>query len=241
VAAADAKPGVRIHSSSTGKITRTFTGNAPVAFARISPSGKHLISVFRDGTVRVWDLQSGEKAREFSVPVMNKGTMLAVAMSPDNAYVAVALGRQDKWSSALEIWDIGSQSLVSSLAGGRNVRTMTFSKDGRSLYVGNAVDRDGNSLSVFDIETGRQLKSFIGEMGRTVRSIVLSPDENQIVSGDSSGRVIVWDVATQQPLITLTDDGGPIVTSVDWSSDGQRIAAGRGDGTIQIWTLPRSP
>ena len=64
-------------------------------------------------------------------------------------------------------------------------------------------------------------------------------NEDQIVSGDYSGKVIVWDVASQEPLITLTD-GEQRIMSVDWSSDGRRIAVGKEDGMIQIWTLPGS-
>ena len=67
--------------------------------------------------------------------------------------------------------------------------------------------------------------------------IAIGPDEKHIVSGGTSGKVIIWDVASEQPLITLTS-GSQRITSVDWSFDGRRIVAGKADGTVQIWTLP---
>jgi WD40 repeat protein len=71
-------------------------------------------------------------------------------------------------------------------------------------------------------------------------STAISPNQKQIVSGDSTGRIIIWDVESTSRLVTLAG-AGKSVTSLDWSNDGLSIVAGRDDGTVQIWRLPKSP
>ena len=114
-------------------------------------------------------------------------------------------------------------------------RVIAFSMDGRGVYVGS----NGGRLTRLDIGSGQQTKRFTGHVG-WVLAIALGPDEDQIVSSDDSGRVIVWDAVSEQPLVTLTDAGQPAF-SLDWSSDGSRIVAAKGDGMVQIWTLPSWP
>ena len=170
--------------------------------------------------------------------------MSDVTISSDGNQLAVAISRRppNPLPSEIEIWDLPSQARVCSLARGLNVASLAFSGDGRSLYVGARANRsyDFAKLIEFNVTTGQPAEHFLGVTGTVATSIALSPGGNQIVSGDSLGRVVVWDIATQLPLLTLINDGHAI-RSVDWSSDGERIAAGKADGTVQIWTLPRLP
>jgi WD40 repeat protein len=233
LAVADRPPEIRIYSDSTGAVTRAFTANAEVACADVDRSGRQLTAILNDGSICVWNLQSGEKIGEpFSVRPEGSGRLTGVGISPDGTRVGVAFNPNYN----TEIWDVRTRSLVRTLEmPSNNARTIVFSRDANNVYVGYL----GGFLIGFDMDSGKQTKRFTGHK-RRVKSIALSPDEQQLVSGDSSGRVIVWDVATQEPLVTLTN-GGEIIMSVDWSLDGQRIAAGRADGTVQIWTLPRLP
>ena len=233
VAVADRPAEIRIYHASAGTVTRAFTANAEVACARVAQSGKQLTAMLADGSICVWNLQSDENMRQFSVRPVNSGTLTGVGISPDGTLVGVAY--YPDYSFA--VWDVRTQSRVRPpfATPGVNMRTVVFSRDANNIYVG----ANGGRLIGFDMDSGKQIKRFTGHKHQ-VKSIALSPDEQQLVSGDSSGQVIVWDVATQERLVTLTSDD-QIIMSVDWSSDGQRIAAGKADGTVQIWTLPRLP
>ena len=233
VAVADRPPEIRLYSASTGTTTRAFTANANVFSTAVAQSGEQLTAFLMDGSICVWNLDSGEKLAEFSAcPVGLDTEVTSVGISPDSNRVGVAIHPNYRF----DVWDVRTKSLVRPIATpGLGARAIVFSRDGNDIYVG----ANGGALIGFDLNLGKQNKLFAHHWQR-IRSIALSPDEQQIVSGDDSGKVIVWDVATQEPLVTLIDDG-EIIMSVDWSSDGQRIAAGKADGTVQIWTLPRLP
>jgi WD40 repeat protein/serine/threonine protein kinase len=232
VAAADSQREIRVYDTSTGKLTKAFPGETDHALASVATSGRQLVSVFMDGTVREWDLQSGEVTREFSSGLDRRFRPMGVGISPDNARVGVAFC----FDYTVEIWDVRTKARVCSLPVPQQIpRRIVFSKDGRGVYVGS----NGGSLVRLDIDSSQETKRFTGHAG-WVLAIAISPDEDQIVSGDNSGRVIVWDAASAQPLVTLTDAGQPVI-SLDWSADGRRIVAGKGDGTVQIWTLPGAP
>ena len=91
---------------------------------------------------------------------------------------------------------------------------------------------------MFDVKTGQELSRLTGHRGE-VLALATSPNDKELVSGDSTGRIIIWDVESSQRLITLAGTG-EAVTSLDWSSDGLSIVAGRDDGTIQVVALPWS-
>ena len=232
VAASDPQREIRIHSASTGQLTRVFTGDTSLV-GGFALSERNLDLVFIDGAIRMLDRHSGD---EIKGPKDSKKPgsrqVIGVGISPNNARVAVAF----YGGGIVEVWDVRTQSLVRSFAfPGPTVEQIVFSKDGSRLYVGGA----GGRLVGFDIDSGQESKRFHGHL-QTVSAIALSPDEDQIISGDSSGRVITWDAANAQPLVTLAE-AGQSVNSLDWSSDRRRIVAGRKDGTVQIWTLPSSP
>ena len=124
--------------------------------------------------------------------------------------------------------------LSSYAAPGQLAHSLTFSKDGNRVYVGNSKSQ----VMAFDSLSGQSVQIFQGHRNR-VSAVADAPEESEIVSGDSSGRVIIWDIESGQRLVTLTD-GDQGITSLDWSPDGRQIVAGKEHGTVQIWTLPRS-
>ncbi len=228
VAAADLRREIRVHDSSTGELARALPRNTPLPLASFATTKRQLDVVLMDGTIGVRNLESGEETVAFATGLGTQRVPICVGLDPRNGRVGVAFYQEYN----IEVWDVRSRALVRKLpVPGEFVNTIVFSQHRHTVYVSSGHGR----LTGFNIESDRDKRRFIGHLS-TVGAIAVSPKEDQIVSGDESGRVIVWEVENAQPLITLTA-AGPAITSLDWSSDGRRIVAGKADGTVQIWPL----
>ena len=91
-----------------------------------------------------------------------------------------------------------------------------------------------NTIEVWDVI----LKYRIQKMERNDRDLVaLSPVEQKLASGSSSGTVRVWDIASGTLLQTY-EDCRRIILSLEFSPDGQKLASVlRNRNTILIWDL----
>ena len=114
--------------------------------------------------------------------------------------------------------------------------------DGRS---GSSVSADAsNTVCLWDVKTGRQLKRFEGHSG-PVSSVDFSPDGRLIASGSFDGTVRVWDTADGQQKEVFSDEGWKTrkglqqagIYVVAFSPDGKFIASGGRDGTVVLWEL----
>ena len=92
-------------------------------------------------------------------------------------------------------------------------------KDGRTLFVGT-----GEVIRVFDLETGRQVRTIKGPEGG-ISALALAPDGKLLASGGYQG-VTLWDVATGQKVRHLKAGD---VRTLAFSADGRRLVTGGRD------------
>ena len=109
------------------------------------------------------------------------------------------------------------------------VHSVAFSPDGRYILSGGH-DR---TLKLWDVSTGKELRSF----GGNITSTAFSPDGRYILSGSIAGTPKLWDVETGRELHTF--DGYPsTVESVAFSPDGRFALSGsRGDYNMKLWDV----
>jgi WD40 repeat protein/tRNA A-37 threonylcarbamoyl transferase component Bud32 len=108
---------------------------------------------------------------------------------------------------------------------------MDVSPDGKIL----AVPR-GNTVVLFDTETGQHLRTLTGYADR-VYTVAFSPDGKELAVGLDSSRdttVKLWDVATGQVTGSLPGHAGNVVY-VTYNKDGTRIATSGGDNRVKVW------
>jgi WD40 repeat protein len=101
LAAADYKrPVITIWNAESGEVARTLLGHSrPVRTVTYSRSGKLLVSAAPGGGVIVWEAISGDRLLTLPNP---SHLTYAIAVSPDDRFVAAPVGRQVK------IWDIST-------------------------------------------------------------------------------------------------------------------------------------
>jgi WD40 repeat protein len=211
--------------------------NRGVRAAVFSPSGSVLASGYGDGTVRLWDLATGQAAGDLAVAGAGSGgAVTGLAFSPDGAVLASvdAAGR-------VRLWDLRTRHSVGTLEpAGLSAETVTavaFSPDGKLLA---SADADGTVRLWFAV-TGRPdgaaLQAGTGAGG--VTAMAFSPDGKRLASAAADGTVQLWDLATRRPagtvLRTGTVPGG--VTAVAFSPDSALLAIGDADGTVRLWDL----
>jgi len=133
------------------------------------PKGKYVVGVISEDTVKVWDLSTGEK-----VAVLHTGVkpVRCITFSPDGGRVAFAGD-----GNLIRIWEFMSRTELMQLRGREEgTIAVVFSPNGKRIA---AADRMGNTLRMWDAETGREvLTTYLP--GPSLNSIAFSPDGNTL-------------------------------------------------------------
>ncbi|HEX4588599.1 MAG TPA: WD40 repeat domain-containing protein [Gemmataceae bacterium] len=117
----------------------------------ISPDGKRALSGGLDGTVRLWDVESGKAVRQF---VGHQGVVNSVAFSADGK--DILSGGDD---GVMRLWDVGTGKERNRFEG-YAVWRVAFSPDGRRLASGEGRRDERGLLRLWDRVTGKELRRF---------------------------------------------------------------------------------
>ena len=190
--------------------------------ALFSPDGKRIVSASYDGTVRIWDVDSGA---EIKVLEGHASNVTSATYSPDGKRIV-----SGSWDNTIRIWDAESGKQIKVLVEQTySVASVSFSPDGK--WIVSASDFD---ITIWDAESGKEIKILRGTF---VHSPSFSPDGKHIVAA-SNDIITIWDVESGKEIKTLKSnsyDSYEHVTSVSFSPDGKRIVSTSKNSTIRIW------
>lgn len=189
-----------------------------------SPDGQTIATGSDDGTVLLWNAETGNPERKLEG--QTAAAVKTVAFSPDGRMLASGGG-------GISLWDVATGDRLRTLHGHKKwVNSIAFSPDGRMLASGG----DDTMVRLWDVATGEHLHT-LEETGTRVRSAVLSvdfsPDGRTLASGNWR-YVYVWDVMTGG-LKRILEGHADRVNGVAFSPDGRTLASGSQDGTILLW------
>jgi WD40 repeat protein/serine/threonine protein kinase len=215
----------------TGKSPGILTQWLGMAYwsAAFSPDGKLLATASLDGTVRLWEIETG---RPYVEPLRHESRVWSVAFSPDGKLLASGT------DSTAHLWEVSSGRphglpLETDESGSEERRTkVVFSPDGKLLAT-----LEGATVGLWETGTGQLHKRLRAQHQDVVVSqdVAFSPDGKLLATaGDWMAQV--WDTATGKAQgEELRHEG--LVRCVAFSPDGKLLATGGDDGTVRLWEV----
>jgi WD40 repeat protein len=185
---------------------------------------KTLGSVSTDGTICLWNVESGTCTQSFSPGWNNWPT---IALSPD--LKTMAMGGLEDTTRLLDMKDWGQQKEAQSHRS--RVLDVVVSPD-KTVAATASNDRE---IRVWDIERGECLQRLRGHKD-AVHSVAFAPDGQSLASGSGDKNVRLWDLKSGECLQTWKGHGAA-VKSVVFSPDGKLIASFSEDKTVRLWTV----
>jgi WD40 repeat protein len=189
-----------------------------------SPDGQTLVSSSEDGTIKLWNLPSGEYQ---STLCESTDSVYGVTFSPDGQLLAN--GGND---CMIRIWDAVNGNCLQVLQGHTGgILCVHFSPDGKHL----ASSGFDNTIRIWDRETGECLRTITAH-NNWVGSVQFSPDGERLVSASCDRTIRIWRFPDAKCLCVLRGHTQWIWKAF-WSPDGRQVASCSEDQTIRIWDV----
>ena len=190
--------------------------------AAVDPSGTRLATSGNDGTVRIWNLETGAFER---VLLCHRWRASQLDWSHDGTRLVTNAHAGD---GALRIWEADTGRLVKDL-GRINVGLLAWSPDDTRL-VGTA----GASGSIF-MSDGVEPMREVAQVGQAIRTLSWSGD-GRLVCASGINAVEILDGRTAKSTMNFEDSAGHTTTVAEWAADGKRVAS-NGNQSLTVWDV----
>jgi RNA polymerase sigma factor (sigma-70 family) len=245
VAVGDARGRIDLWDGWDGKLVRTLQQEgAAVAHLAFAPDGKLLAAAQRSGTVKFWQVPSGQPGDEWRhEPVRGEWYCDGIHFSPDGRRLCVS--------------DYPRQTRVVEVAGGKllwtgpNSYASAFSPDGAALLVALA----GPNLTTLDAATGKKgpkvkLNLDISDGLGVSYQFAFSPDGRRLALAVEGGTLMLCDGRTCAETQRLVNGDGLAgreekvlfggkptnqVRALAFSPDGKWLASAGSDTIVTVW------
>jgi WD40 repeat protein len=241
---------VQLWNWRSGKLVRSLSAAAhelahgeKVATVAFSPNGETLATASGDGTIRQWDVNTGELLTE----LVGQQWIESMAFSPDGETIASGgLGRM------IELWDMATETQLRSLGPySRSIYTLAFSPTGDMLaFSPNSVsipplanplaealaepEANQNTIHLVDLD-GNLIVEPLSNHTDYVSALTFSPNGQLLASGSWDNTVCLWNVP-EGTLIRCFAQNSERILAIAFHPNSRRFAVGSGDGSLKIFT-----
>ena len=210
---------------SLGQPERRLHGHSHfISDVTLSSDGQYCLSGSWDGTLRLWDLTTGETTRRF---MSHTKDVLSVAFSVDNRQIVS--GSRDK---SIKLWNtIGECKLTLDEAHADWVSAVRFSPSPENpIFVSAGWDK---TVKVWSLATFKLRSDLVGHTGY-LNAVTVSPDGSLCASGGKDGIGMLWDLNEGKRLYSL--DAGAVIHALCFSPNRYWLCAATSKGIV-IWDL----
>jgi WD40 repeat protein len=234
---------ISVYDSVTGKLVRRLEADVREIYWSVcfSPDKRTVVGSNWDASLRLWDLESGRE--QAKIPAIG-GTTTYAYFAPDSK--TFATGGPNNAHGVL-LWETATGKRIEPYPGHSSpIASVSFAPDGRTAATSSRI-RDDSIIRLWDLQTGRLLRTFEATSGRGVAGVAFSPDGATLAAtcnwyGDL--KVRLWDVGTGRERHALAGHE-TAVNCVAFSPDGKRLATGdayhnpRGqyEGRLCVWDV----
>jgi WD40 repeat protein len=219
-----------VWNAATGRQERLLRGHADVIHSvAIAPDSRRALTASNDGTVRLWDIETGAELQRFESP----GHVPSVAWSADGNRALLGT-----YEGIVILWDVTNWTELRRFDHGTGLWSVDFCPS-RPLCLTAGGELQGGVyvgvIRLWDLDTGTELRRFQGPP-YGVWQAVLSPDGRQALSAEGSDIVRLWDVESGQEIRPFRGHVGEAY-GVAFTVDGRRALSAGADRTVRLWDV----
>lgn len=213
----------------------TLRGHTHQVRSVVHLPGGRIVTCSDDGSLRLWDLESGTQIGDDWQDKGTLGIVFSIALSPNGK--TIASGSVD---GIVRLWDVEKGKVIAKWTGHTlRVCSVCWSGDGERVA---SASSDG-MLRVWDAENGKTLLGPIKTGHSWVYGVSYSPDNSKIATGGVyEGGVRIWNSKTGKLLFKECDTANTRIVlqetvctrGLAWVSDGKKLVATSSSSTV-IW------
>ncbi|MCO5609716.1 hypothetical protein L7F22_063948 [Adiantum nelumboides] len=151
-------------------------------------------------------------------------------ISPDKQWLAAAGNPHIR---LFEVNTDNSQHVIGYDAHSSNVTAVGFQCEGKWMYSGS---EDG-TVKIWDLRAPGCQREY--ESGAAVNTVVLHPNQTELISGDQNGNIRVWDLIANSCSCELVPEVDTAIRSLTVMWDGSLVVASNNHGTCYVWRVSR--
>ena len=213
------------------KKIKTIRGSAWINNVTFDPSGTRIAAASEDGSIRIWDCQSG---RELDVLIGHRGSVHCLNFCENGNKIA-SVGD----TNSIRIWDLATGKSIKLGGHRREVHppncgfrpprnSVAINPDGSRVVSFNAMN---SSIELWDADEGQEITSF--DAGHDIGGVLFRSDGALMSFGGEDRTVKFWGVPNHK--ITSLVGHSDTVQSVSFSPDGKKIISGGYNGEVKLW------